>query len=103
MIGVRVRANCCCMLLDKGGKQKTKTILSFLVFQISFIFIFIFLIKKINKKSENGLTRNRVIRVAGSTDGWSGLSRVLQIIGFSGWIGPVPVSIPSFSGWSVRF
>ena len=24
VIGVRVRANCCCLLLDKGGKPKTK-------------------------------------------------------------------------------
>ena len=64
-------------VLDNGGKRRQFCLLSFPNF--------IFLIKKINKiKSENRLTRHRVIRVAGSTGGWPGLSRVLQITGFSG-------------------
>ena len=60
------------------------------------------MIKGGKKKSKNRLTRHRVGRVTGSTDGWSVLSRFLALPGFSGSIGPVPGLVPGFSGWTDR-
>ena len=82
VIGVKVRlgltAAACCSSLDKGGKPKRQKRRQLSKFH--------FLIKKNQlKKSENRLTRNRVIWVAGSTGGCPGLSRVLRIIGLSDW------------------